>query len=120
MQPPCCSGNKEGSHDGLFRAQSADGERPRTSLYRCRFALQSNIGKARFISGTHTRAEIKSKCTAGMDYDSDAGGFGCENRSKGTGVYCTVKGKCTGLVPDRPAPQLPRRPTLGGVLKVSR
>jgi len=72
------------------------------------------------ISGTHTRAEFKSKCTAGMDYYSNAGGFGCENRSKGTGVYCTVKGKCTGLVPDRRAPQLPRRPTLGGVLKVSR
>jgi hypothetical protein len=35
------------------------------------------------ISGTHTRAEIKSKCGAGMDYYSNAGGFGCENKSKG-------------------------------------
>ena len=51
------------------------------------------------ISGTHSYGEIKKKCP-GCDCWNNAGGFGCENKGKGTGVYCTVKGKCTGLTPD--------------------
>ena len=56
------------------------------------------------ISGTHSRAEIKSKCdAAGGDYHEEHGsqgqstGYYCGAPS-GNGVSCDNKGKCEGFV----------------------
>ena len=54
------------------------------------FAVNDALATRVSISGTHSYGEIKKKCP-GCDCWNNAGGFGCENKGKGTGVYCTVK-----------------------------
>jgi hypothetical protein len=55
------------------------------------------------ISGTHTRAEIGAKCTAGggIPYNTKGkkGKFGCDNLNTGKSVDCNSSGKCTATVP---------------------
>ncbi len=55
------------------------------------------------ISGTHTKAEIKSKCDALADgvpvTGQDGHGYGCMNTKKGTSVACNDAGQCTGFTP---------------------
>ncbi len=50
------------------------------------------LAKRVAIAGTHSFGSIKKKCP-GCDCWNNAGGFGCENKKKETGVYCTTKGK---------------------------
>lgn len=68
------------------------------------------------ISGTHSRAELKSQCDAVGGMCGNCGGtkgsYGCDNPDGGTSIGCTSAGKCTGWLPDRVSPGR----GLGGIL----
>jgi hypothetical protein len=86
------------------------------------------IAKGVAIKGTHSRAEISTKCKAvgGMETGTTpgtTGGYACYNGDKGW-VECNDKGKCVGSPPakpsnpaanqPRPAPQGEIEAILGG------
>ncbi len=77
------------------------------------------LAKRVTIGGTHSIGEIKAKCAAvgGEFFGSRTTGYGCNNDSKGTGVFCDAKGKCTGGVPGRQVPKGGLTGIIGGTTK---